>query len=63
MIPEQKYYTYREVAAILRCSEKTVYNRVRSGELRPLRNGHLVLFTEKCIEEFLKQDYETPNKS
>jgi excisionase family DNA binding protein len=52
---EQKYYTYPEAAQILRCSEKTLYNRVRSGDIQPLRNGKLVLFTNECIEEFLKR--------
>jgi len=50
-----KYYTYPEAAQILRCSEKTLYNRVRSGDIQPLRNGKLVLFTDECIENFLKK--------
>jgi len=56
-----QYYTYPEVAKILRCSERTVHNRVRSGDIVPLRNGRLVLFTEQCIEEFLNRQYRTPN--
>jgi excisionase family DNA binding protein len=52
---EPKYYTYPEAAQILRCSEKTLYNRVRNGDIQPLRNGKLVLFTNECIEEFLKR--------
>jgi len=50
-----KYYTYPEAAKILRCSEKTLYNRVRDGEIQPLRNGKLVLFTDESIENFLKR--------
>ena len=53
---ETKYYTYPEAAQLLRCSEKTLYIRVRDGEIIPLRNGRLVLFTEECIESFLKKD-------
>jgi len=49
-----KYYTYPEAAQLLRCSEKTLYNRVRNGEIQPLRNGRLVLFTDECIENFLR---------
>ena len=56
-----RYYTYPEVAKILRCSERTVHNRVRSGDIEPLRNGRLVLFTQQCIEEFLQRNSETPN--
>ena len=52
---EIKYYTYPEAARLLRCSEKTLYNRVRNGDIQPLRNGRLVLFTEECIERFLKK--------
>ena len=51
-----RYLTYTEVAKILRCSERTVHNRVRNGEIKPLRNGRLVLFTQQCIEEFLQRD-------
>jgi len=52
---ETKYYTYPEAAKKLRCSEKTLYNRVRNGDIQPLRNGRLVLFTDECIEDFLKR--------
>jgi len=47
------YYTYPEAAQFLRCSEKTIYNRVKNGEIKPLRNGKLVLFTRECLAEFL----------
>ena len=50
-----RYLTYIEVAKILRCSERTVHNRVRNGDIVPLRNGRLVLFTEQCIAEFLQR--------
>ena len=62
MMLEKKYLTYKEVATILRCSEKTIYNRVKNGEIKPYRNGRLVLFTEECIRECLKQEYKPPNK-
>jgi len=52
---ETKYYTYPEASQILRCSEKTLYNRVRNGDIQPLRNGRLVLFTDECIDKFLKR--------
>ena len=61
-LSDVRYYTYPEVAEILRCSEKTVYNRVKNGELRPFYNGRKVLFTEECIRECLKQEGKTPNK-
>jgi excisionase family DNA binding protein len=52
---ECKYHTYPEAAQLLRCSEKTLYNRVRNGDIQPLRNGRLVLFTDECLENFLKK--------
>ena len=55
---EPLYYTYREAAQLLRCSEKTLYNRIRSGDIKPLRNGKLVLFTKECLEEFLHKQKE-----
>ena len=55
---ENKYLTYREAAQLLRCSEKTLYNRVRNGDIKPLRNGKRVLFTKECIEEFLNKPKE-----
>jgi excisionase family DNA binding protein len=56
-----RYFTYPEVAEILRCNVRTVHNRVRNGDLVPYRNGRLVLFTEQCIEEFLQRQYKTSN--
>lgn len=57
-----RYFTYTEVAKILRCSERTVHNRVRNGDIEPFRNGRLVLFTEQCIEESLKQTCKPSSK-
>lgn len=54
-LSDTKFLTYTEVAALLRCSEKTVFNRVKSGEIKPFYNGRKVLFTMECIEEFLTQ--------
>jgi excisionase family DNA binding protein len=56
-----RFYTYPEVAKLLRCSERTVHNRVRNGDIEPLRNGRLVLFTDQCIEEFLRRNKQTLN--
>jgi len=50
-----RYYTYAEVAKILRCSERTLCNRVKNGDILPLRNGRLVLFTKECLDEFLQK--------
>ena len=61
VLTDAKLLTYSEVAEFLRCSERTVQSRVKNGEIVPLRNGRLVLFTMESIAEFLKQD-KAPNK-
>ena len=54
-LPDIRYYTYEEASKILRCSEKTLYNRVKSGQVKPLYNGRRVLFTKECLDEFLQR--------
>ena len=61
MVVEIKLLTTQDVAGILRCSERTVQNRVKSGDLLPIYNGRLVRFTMESIEEFLVQN-KAPNK-
>ena len=53
------FLTYREAAQVLRCSEKTLYNRVKAGKIRPLCNGRLKLFTIESLMEFLQQGNDT----
>jgi excisionase family DNA binding protein len=60
-LTEVRYLTYTEVAKILRCSERTVHNRVKNGDILPLRNGRLILFTRECIDEFLQRSKPTLN--
>jgi len=61
MMSGKKLLNYEEVAEMLRCSEKTVYNRVKNGEIQPLYNGRLVLFTEESILEFLQRKNKAPS--
>jgi len=49
-----KFYTYPEVAGILRCSEKTIYNRVMAGEITPIHNGRKRLFSYESIRAFVE---------
>ena len=48
--------TYRQLADLLQCSERTVYNFVQRGELVPFHCGGLVRFAEECIKEFLMRN-------
>lgn len=55
-VSDPKFLTYPEAADFLRCSEKTLYNRVRDGKIRPFHNGRKVLFTEEMLTEFLQRE-------
>lgn len=55
-LSEAKYLTYREVAKILRCSERTLQNRVKSGELQSFSNGRLRLFTEEDVKAYMNRN-------
>jgi len=61
-LPDIRLYTYPEAAEVLRCSEKTLYNRVRDGQIKPMYNGRLVLFTKECLDEFLQRKSKPPVK-
>ncbi len=45
--------TVRDVADILRCTDRHVRNLVARYHLRPTRFGRLVRFTEKEVRRFL----------
>ena len=60
-LSDEKFLTTGEVAAVMRCSERTVQNRVKNGDIVPLRNGRKVLFTMESILEFLQQ-CKTPSR-
>jgi len=49
-----KYLTAAEVAAILRCSEKTIYKMGKDGRLAKTYVGRLVRFTEANVAEYAK---------
>jgi len=52
-LEQGRFYTYHETAGILRCSEKTIYNRVKAGEITPIQNGRLRLFSYEEIRRFV----------
>jgi len=61
-VSNSKYLTYPEAAKFLRCSEKTLYNRVKAGKVRPFYNGRLALFTREILEASLRQESDlTPS--
>lgn len=50
--PPRADYTVAEVAAILRCSQTTVRELLRSGELRSYRVGRNVRVRPEWLDEF-----------
>jgi len=53
-------YTKKEAAKILRCSERTIYNLLKNGEIDSTMSGGHKVFLERHIEKYLKKN-ETVN--
>ena len=49
-----KLFTKKETANILRVSERTIEIYVLDGKTNRLKTGHIRLFTEEHINEFIK---------
>ena len=47
-------YTVREVATVLKVSEKTVYNLIHSQELKCIRVRGQIRVTTEQLQEYLK---------
>ena len=62
LLPGGRLLTYRQLADLLQCSERTVYNFVQRGAIVPFRCGGLVRFTEETVEEFVKRNSKAENK-
>jgi excisionase family DNA binding protein len=50
-----KLYTVKEIAAMLRCDTKTIYNMVAAGTIPHLRVGRLIRFDAELIEHWIKR--------
>lgn len=46
--------TYRDVADLLRVSERTVWTLVKEGKLKACRIGRLVRVREEAVQEYLQ---------
>jgi len=57
MVPTKKrLLTYREVAGILQCSERTLHTLVKTGKIAVVYIGRLVRFTEDAVNEYLHRN-------
>ena len=51
-------YTVQDLAEMLGCCTRTIYNYVREGKIRKIRVKRNIIFLEEHVQEFLKE-YET----
>ena len=54
-LPESKFLTVAEVAAMMRVSKMTVYRLVHNGELPAVRVGRSFRVQEKDVDEYLRK--------
>lgn len=49
-----KFYTFQEVAQILRCTRQTIYNMHGRGLLNATKCGKQYLVSEEDLQKFIK---------
>ena len=60
-MPEQKFYTLREVAKILRVSERSMFRYIHSGKLNASKVGYWRI-SKKDLDAFIKKSSNTKKK-
>jgi excisionase family DNA binding protein len=56
-LPEMRFLTVAEVAALMRVSKMTVYRLVHSGDLTAVRVGRSFRVPEQAVHEYLRQAF------
>jgi excisionase family DNA binding protein len=56
-LPEVRFLTVAEVAAVMRVSKMTVYRLVHSGELPAVRVGRSFRVPEQAVPDYLRHAY------
>ena len=56
-LPEVRFLTVAEVAAVMRVSKMTVYRLVHSGELPAVRVGRSFRVPEQAVHNYLRNAY------
>jgi len=56
-LPEVRFLTVAEVAAVMRVSKMTVYRLVHSGELPAVRVGRSFRVPEQAVHNYLRDAY------
>lgn len=60
---QQRTYSVKEVANVLRVSESMIYGMARRGEIVAIRIGDLVLFSEKSLAERWPEVFGDSNRA
>lgn len=50
---ELEFFTVREAADVLRCTERTVRQKVSDGHLRGYRNGKRILISKQDLQQYI----------
>ena len=56
-IEENKFYTLKEVAEILRVSRQTIYNNLKRGRIKATKYGKEYRISEEELQDLLKNGY------
>jgi excisionase family DNA binding protein len=56
-LPDSKFLTVAEVAAMMRVSKMTVYRLVHGGDLPAVRVGRSFRVLEKDVDEYLRKSF------
>jgi excisionase family DNA binding protein len=56
-LPEVRFLTVAEVAALMRVSKMTVYRLVHSGDLHAVRVGRSFRVPEQAVHEYLREAF------
>lgn len=52
--PQKEYYTVEEASKYWGVSKQTIYNKIKSGEIKPLRNGRNVRIPKEGLKNYFK---------
>lgn len=52
---EPKIYTVQDVAKLLQVTERTIYSKIKSGELPYRKIGRVFRFTQEDVDAYLEE--------
>ena len=55
IMTEEKFYTVKEVAALLRTTQRTIWKMIDSGELDAFTVGNAYRISERALEDYIQK--------